>query len=259
MLLRDWNCLVQQSSAWKYTHPAEDELVEARGGDASNLEKAANGENENNTTEERKEKMGWQYERVIKYNYSKEELSVLVDVISMIKSLASMIFNKEALLAPILRLYMHSFVQKFLNSDITPLMTRADQKGRPILQSLKSLQELGGDFGVGGGKHSHFHSHAPHDNAHATNALNTKIRVVGPSSTQLFLTRMLVRSLNDGHGRGMFTAKDIDAQSMAAFNNFYDTTHFFPYFASLSKTVQDCSYLGDLWYREVSERSERAL
>jgi len=61
---------------------------------------------------------------------------------------------------------------------------------------------------------------------------------------------MFVRSFNDGKGRGLFSSRDIDKRTQEIFNDFYDHTHFFPYLASLSKTIQDVGYLGDLWYRE---------
>ena len=154
--MRDWNCKVSQSSAWKYTHPADDKTVIERGGKPAEALASVSSEVGNLVNGlgnigdlNPKEEMGWEYERVIKYNYSKTELSVLVDVISMIKSLAAMISEKEASLAPILRLYMHGYVQTFLNEDIVRLMARISQKGRKIqMQSLKSMQELGGDFNI---------------------------------------------------------------------------------------------------------------
>jgi len=80
-LLRDWNCKVTQSSAWKYTHEADDETVKQRGGMVEDNSSLAVDANLLNSLPTIKERMGSQYERVIKYNYSKTELSVLVDVI----------------------------------------------------------------------------------------------------------------------------------------------------------------------------------
>ena len=36
-------------------------------------------------------KAGYEYERVVRYNYSRNELSVLVDALSLVKQLASML------------------------------------------------------------------------------------------------------------------------------------------------------------------------
>ena len=39
--------------------------------------------------------MSINYERAVRYNYSNEELSVMVDAISMIRSLSAMLLEKE--------------------------------------------------------------------------------------------------------------------------------------------------------------------
>jgi cytoplasmic FMR1 interacting protein len=67
MLVRDMSCAVTENSVWKFTHPVNDDSLGAKNIDV-------------NTCGE--------YERVVRYNYTKAELSVLVDTLSMIKSIA---------------------------------------------------------------------------------------------------------------------------------------------------------------------------
>lgn len=59
-LLQRWSCVVLECVAWKQTHPCAQATFEAAGGDP-------NGK-------------GMEYERVVRYNWSPQELSALVEV-----------------------------------------------------------------------------------------------------------------------------------------------------------------------------------
>ena len=87
--------VVLLQSAWKYAKPSNDtslqDLVE--------------------------------YERVVRYNYKTEEKFALVEFISMIKSLASLMLKFDCILSPIIRSSIHDEVQEFIQTgkcrDIT--------------------------------------------------------------------------------------------------------------------------------------------
>ena len=55
---------------------------------------------------------------MVRYNYDATELSVLVDAISMIKSMTSMLSESEAELAPLVRLYVHSQLQDLVQNNM---------------------------------------------------------------------------------------------------------------------------------------------
>lgn len=59
-LLQRWSCVVQECVAWKYTHPCSQAVFEKKGGDLKGK--------------------GMDYERVVRYNWSANELSALVEV-----------------------------------------------------------------------------------------------------------------------------------------------------------------------------------
>ena len=71
---------------------------------------------------------GIEYELVIRYNFNKAELSILMDIISMIKSCASLLAKEESRLAPIIRYHIHHEVQKIVQSDLLPLLHRANKR-----------------------------------------------------------------------------------------------------------------------------------
>ena len=171
--LRDWSAHVREMVAWKYTHPASDEDVKERaredaqagggidgdgGGDDGSS--SSNNNNNNGGGNNARSKVGSEYERAIRYNYSHEEKSVLVDCISMIKSLSDLLEERDVKLAPVIRMYMHSYVQRFAGKDLETIIKKADDKGRPMLGFLKKVQELAADWvgttaaaaGGGGGR-----------------------------------------------------------------------------------------------------------
>ena len=63
-LLNTWSAAIIEQSAYKYHNPISDEEYKAKGG---------------KNTEYR------EYEKVVRYNYSPEELYALVDVVGMVK------------------------------------------------------------------------------------------------------------------------------------------------------------------------------
>ena len=86
------------------------------------------------------------YEMAVRYNYSTEELTQLVDCISMIKSLAALMLRAETGISPWLRLYMHHRVQQLVQGDLLKALHRADKRQRDILSTLLSLRRMLADW-----------------------------------------------------------------------------------------------------------------
>jgi len=84
--LSEWTCRVLEQSAWKYAHPKSDGIPE----DAV------------------------VYERVVRYNYSINERFVLVEFLSFIKGVGSLMRNFGSLIAPVIRKCIHDEVQYFI-------------------------------------------------------------------------------------------------------------------------------------------------
>lgn len=59
-LLQRWSCIVLECMAWKQTHPCSQDAFKRAGGDPLGK--------------------GMEYERVVRYNWSKQELSAIVEV-----------------------------------------------------------------------------------------------------------------------------------------------------------------------------------
>ena len=243
-----WTCRILEMSAWKFQHPADEATMKQRGWEPNQSSTSSDSETHEIF-----------FEKVVRYNYSDEELSVLVDVISMIKSLSFLIQEKEHNLAPVLRLYMQAYLQNFMYCDLAPLIQASDVKERPIFTFLRQAQALIGDSDRlsskrKGGSRKPTHSGGGGGGGGSSDKKTSwkyKRRLVGAGSAQLHLLRVMLRSMDDGQGRGLYR-KEIDEKTLSLLSEFHEVTEFFPHFTALLSTVQLCSRnLGELWYREL--------
>eukprot|EP00520_Triparma_pacifica_P016970 CAMPEP_0118647642 /NCGR_PEP_ID=MMETSP0785-20121206/8721_1 /TAXON_ID=91992 /ORGANISM="Bolidomonas pacifica, Strain CCMP 1866" /LENGTH=1553 /DNA_ID=CAMNT_0006539761 /DNA_START=145 /DNA_END=4803 /DNA_ORIENTATION=+ len=232
-LVRDMTCAVTEQSCWKFAHPMTDEDLSKIGIDVATSCM----------------KPGFEYERAVRYNYSAPELSVLVDTISMIKSMSSLLLKNEAALAPMIRLYVHNELQNLVQNDLVPALHRADKKKRPVMTSLMQIRTLALDI-LQGKRHDDYRVYKK-----SNPKADVPARVVGPAPTQLHLMRTMLRSLYDDKSearasRGFFSKRDLDAEEAKVLESFYRTSLAFPYLLSFSDTLSKVSDIGDLWYRE---------
>ena len=232
-LVRDMTCAIIEQSSWKFAHPMNDEALTKLGLDIASLSSNP----------------GFEYERVIRYNYSGPELSILVDTISMVKSMSSLLLKNESTLAPMIRLYVHNELQNLVQNDLVPVLHRADKKKRPIMTSLMQIRTLAVDW-LAGRRQDDYRTYKK-----SNPSADVPARVVGAAPTQLHLMRTMLRALYDDKSearasRGFFSKRDLDAQEAGILENFYRTSLSFPYLLSFSDTVSKVSDLGDLWYRE---------
>lgn len=64
----------------------------------------------------------------------------MVQVITMAKSLGSLLSRAEGRLAPLLRLHIHSATQQMARGDLVPVLHRADKKKRDIVKHLLQVK-----------------------------------------------------------------------------------------------------------------------
>jgi len=226
-LLRSWTCTVLEAYHWKLTHPCSVETI-------AKLDALSNNP----------------YEFAVKYNHSPRELGVLVDIISMIKSLSTILMQAEADVAPYLRLYVHHEVQQFVSGELLPPLHRAHKRKRAIIDPLLKLRRLVADWPD---KTEPADDYVRYSRQDGRVEAAHKARVVGPSPTQLQFMRTMVRSMYDQRNQlsvGMFSKKDLEKEDLQLMEAFYNESLCFQYLLNYTDTLSSNSDLGDLWYRE---------
>ena len=230
----EWNCLLLQMLAWKYTHPAPHPHI--------------------NKPHAKLDTPGIEYERAVRYNFSKTELSIVVDIITMIKSCASLMSREEIRLAPIMRYYVHHEIQQIVQAELLPLLHRAHKRGKTeLLQALVDIRNLAADWSPGdletiGDYRNYTRKQGRLEASHPA-------RVVSASFTQLHLLRTQIRALYDERSagrqkQGIFGKVDLEKDDITLLEKFYYDSYFYPYVLGYAHSVREVSDLGDLWYRE---------
>jgi cytoplasmic FMR1 interacting protein len=220
--LSTWSEMVLKLVAWKYARPYQGADVSASG-DAPLM-----------------------YELAVLLNYSTGDKDNLVDMIGYIKGLARILKNAEQIVAPLLRTVMHREIQKVIQHVLTDNVLRSDKKAR-VRDKIKALQDLLGDW----------HGGTPpiEEPVHTkvlrwTNGVDglraIPERKVSSTNTQLVMMRAILQSILDDKD----TLKSIEGNDEKSIRDFLHDSFFYKYLLSLSSTIDVCSDMGDLWYRE---------
>lgn len=248
--LAKWTTLVQQMLAWKYTNPCSEQAV------AMSQIIAGNEGVQASSVENHKE-----YAMVLKYNLTKAELSVIVDVISMIKSLAAALAKAESVLAPYIRFHVHHRVQQLVQGDLLPLLHRVDKRNNPILPSLLKIRSIAADWKNGEEPRRDYKTYS---RKKGNITIAHPARVVSPAATQLFMLRAQITSLYDTRSdvrrkSSIFAKADLERIDIELFVKFNIDSFYFPYLLNYSNTLRTISDLGDLWYREFYLEMTRSI
>ena len=248
-LLSKWKSHILLSMAWKYTHPACAILV----GTISN------------TDTDLGPTRGYEYEQAVKNNFIDGELSILVDIVSLIKSLASLLSTAHHKLAPLFRVHQHHRIQQVSRGDLVPLLHRVDKRKKssllaPLLQIINVVADYGNgskggsgsgnDTGKEGDEEYKMYSrkqgqvHTPHT-----------LRAVAAGPSRLYVLRSRLHGIYDErsvyrHKVGLLGKPDLEKEDITLLETFYEQSFFYPYLLDLSNTLREVSSMADLWYRE---------
>jgi cytoplasmic FMR1 interacting protein len=241
-LLTSYSIIIKLYFAWKYSHPAtENELIEL------------------NVSEDEQRGIGFEYAKAIRYNITKEDIYILSELISMMKSLANMVLEKEPSIACMLRYRMHARIQTLVQIELLPLLHRVDKKNKQsLLVELLEIRTLAADWIYGVEPREDYKTLPSSSSSKAGVSQQRKIpaRVVSTSPTQLKILRSLVHMLYDEQSsvrrkEGIFFSRsELRSEDIQLLIAFYNESYFYSYLLNLSGNIRELSDVGDLWYRE---------
>ncbi|CAK8686198.1 unnamed protein product [Clavelina lepadiformis] len=221
-LLLRWSSHVMEVYSWKLVHPTD---------------KYSNPECPEDAEE---------YERATRYNYSCLEKYALVEVIAMIKGLQVLMGRMESVFNEAIRCHIYGKLQDFVQLKLRDALRHAVKKKKNHVKSIiSSVRETCADWYQG--------FEPPNDPAIKGEKdpktgfhIDVPRRNVGPSSTQLYMARVLIESLFKGPLKKTFKKE----QDIENFKTFHTDSYIFPQMLSFPETLQECCDLSQLWYRE---------
>jgi cytoplasmic FMR1 interacting protein len=250
--LASWKTSILEQTAWKYGHPADiekckDEAMETL--KTEEEEEVVKKETTEDVPPNENKPTVLDYERVVRYNYTSEERSTLVSVISMIKSVEKLLLKHTTFLKPFINNVIQNELQEFIQVAMVDIMNRATSKKRVVITLLTQLRALAGDFSSG--KIPELDSKS----ASKTTKRDTSKRDAPPSNTQLQIIRSTIQTLISDrspgmHKTGIFGSIDFSSSQISQINQFIDSSFMWSYLISFNTSCRKASDLADLWYRE---------
>lgn len=210
-LLSEWTTVVSELYSWKLLHPTDQHQNKDCPVDAE------------------------EYERATRYNYTDEEKFALIEVIAMIKGLQVLMARMETVFAEAIRRNVYSKLQTFVQVTLREPLRKAVKNKKDLLRSiLVSVRECCADW---------IRNYKPEEDPamkgkkDPETGFDIKIpkRVVGPSSTQLYMVRTMLESLISEKTCAKRTLrKDIEGHWLLAIDQFHKSSFYWNYLLNFS-------------------------
>ncbi|CAM8960308.1 unnamed protein product [Rhodiola kirilowii] len=241
-LLSKWTGRIWEQCAWKFSRPCKEESPTDLQ-DSSGIS---------------------DYEKVVRYNYSSEERKVLVELISYIKSVGSMMQKCDTVVADALWETIHSEVQDFVQNTLAIMLRTTFKKKKDVSRLLSDMRTLSADWMANTSKpESDFQSSQHGSEENRGNIFYP--RPVAPTSAQVHCLQFLIYEVVSGGNLrkpgGLFgnSGSEIPANDLKILETFFYKLSFFLHIIDYTATLETLTDLGFLWYREFYLESSRVI
>nr|CAD2184269.1 unnamed protein product [Meloidogyne enterolobii] len=210
------------------------------------------------------------YELATKYNYNTEEKSAIVEIISMVKGIQSLLGQMEDEFCVAIRQHIYVEMRDFVGGTLIELQTKALKHKKDVLSCiLTAIIEtcsdqsmiVGNQLGKFSSRSSELSSSSKllkkgkklENNIGSIPDLRVGRRNVVPSNTQLYLARTMLESIiyekSASTGRRVYK-KEIDEKYREKMINFLRSSYFWPILLEFKFSLEKCADLSQLWFRE---------
>ncbi|KAL4637811.1 hypothetical protein ACB092_03G103200 [Castanea dentata] len=242
-LLSRWTARIWEQCAWKFSRPCKDPVpLESHETSASFSD----------------------YEKVVRYNYSAEERKALVELVSYIKSVGSMMQRCDTLVADALWETIHAEVQDFVQNTLATMLKTTFRKKKDLSRILSDMRTLSADWMANTSKSE------PELQSLQHGGEESKVnffypRPVAPTAAQIHCLQFLIYEVVSGGNLrkpgGLFgnSGSEIPVNDLKQLETFFYKLSFFLHILDYTATVASLSDLGFLWFREFYLESSRVI
>ncbi|KAJ4721132.1 Protein PIR [Melia azedarach] len=242
-LLSKWTARVWEQCAWKFSRPCKDAVPSETNETLASYS---------------------DYEKVVRYNYSAEERKALVELVSCIKSIGSMMLRCDTLVADALWETIHAEVQDFVQNTLATMLRTTFRKKKDLSRILSDMRTLSADWMANTSK-PEAELQSLH---HAGDESKGNIfypRPVAPTAAQVHCLQFLIYEVVSGGNLrkpgGLFgnSGSEIPVNELKQLETFFYKLSFFLHVLDYSATVATLTDLGFLWFREFYLESSRVI
>ncbi|KAJ9553196.1 hypothetical protein OSB04_017241 [Centaurea solstitialis] len=242
-LLSRWSARIWEQCAWKFSRPCKDIVP------SEPIE----------TTTPVSD-----YEKVVRFNYSADERKALVEIVSYIKSIGSMMQRCDTLVADALWETVHAEVQDFVQNTLAIMLRTTFRKKKDLCRILSDMRTLSADWMANTSKPESELQTSQHGGEESKGNLFYP-RAVAPTAAQVHCLQFLIYEVVSGGNMrkpgGLFgnSSSEIPANDLKQLETFFYKLSFFLHILDYSVTVATLTDLGFLWFREFYLESSRVI
>ncbi|XP_026433653.1 protein PIR-like isoform X1 [Papaver somniferum] len=240
-LLSRWTGRIWEQCAWKFSRPCKDVPAESHEISASVSD----------------------YEKVVRWNYTSEERKALVELLSYIKSIGSMMQRCDTLLADALLETVHAEVQDFVQNKLATMLKTTFRKKKDLSRILSDMRTLSADWMANTNKPEAETQSLQHGDESKGNFFYP--RPVAPTTAQVHCLQFLIYELVSGGSLrkpgGLFgnSGAENSINDLKQLETFFYKLSFFLHILDYTVTIGTLTDVGFLWFREFYLESSRVI
>ncbi|CAN1233835.1 Protein PIR [Linum perenne] len=240
-LLSRWTGRIWEQCAWKFSRPCKDAFPSEPSGVPTSVS---------------------DYEKVVRYNYTAEERKALVELVSYIKSVGSMMHRCDTLVSDALWETIHAEVQDFVQNILATMLKTTFRKKKDLSRILSDMRTLSADWMANTSKgEGDIQSQGPEE----SKGIFFYPRPVAPTVAQVHCLQFLIYEVVSGGNLrkpgGLFgnSGSEIPVNDLKQLESFFYKLSFFLHILDYSATIATLTDLGFLWFREFYLESSRVI
>ncbi|KAF0913715.1 hypothetical protein E2562_024597 [Oryza meyeriana var. granulata] len=241
-LLSRWTGRIWEQCAWKFSRPCKEPPSDSQHGSTTFFD----------------------YEKVVRWNYTAEERRALLELIGYIKSIGLMMQRCDTLVSEALWETIHMEVQDFVQDKLDTMLRTTFRKKKDLSRILSDMRTLSADWMANTSK-ADPEPHSLHQETEEMRQNTFYPRPVAPTAAQIHCLQFLICELVSGGNLrkpgGLFgnSGSGIPVEDLKQLETFFYKLSFFLHILDYTATIGTLTDLGFLWFREFYLESSRVI
>lgn len=242
-LLSRWTGRIWEQCAWKFSRPCKEPPISDSQQDSATF---------------------FDYEKVVRWNYTAEERRALLELIGYIKSIGLMMQHCDTLVSEALWETIHMEVQDFVQDKLDTMLRTTFRKKKDLSRILSDMRTLSADWMANTSK-ADPEQHSLHQETEEMRQSTFYPRPVAPTAAQIHCLQFLICELVSGGNLrkpgGLFgnSNSGIPVEDLKQLETFFYKLSFFLHILDFTATIGTLTDLGFLWFREFYLESSRVI